>query len=250
MPYQSALKESGYDYKMEYKKTPTNKQKNARARKRNITWYNPPFDLSVKTNIGKKFFKILTESFPEGHTLTQIFNKNTIKLSYSCMPNIKSKIDNHNKKQVENTINEERTCNCREKSNCPLSGKCLEKCLIYQASVTSPNQHTETYIGLTETTFKARFANHKQSFEKESMKSATELSKYIWTLKQKNLPYNIEWKIMGKARAYDNRTKRCNLCTLEKFFIIYNNKMATLNKRSELISTCRHKNKFLLKYIV
>ena len=166
------------------------------------------------------------------------------------MPNIKSKIDNHNKKQIENTITEERTCNCRDKSNCPLSGKCLEKCLIYQASVASPNQHTETYIGLTETTFKTRFANHKQSFEKESMKNATELSKYIWTLKQKNLPYNIEWKIMGKARAYDNRTKRCNLCTLEKFFIIYHNKMATLNKRSELISTCRHKNKFLLKYIV
>ena len=35
--------------------------------------------------------------------------------------------------------------------------------------------------------------------------------------------------------------------TYKKFFIIYHSDLASLNKRSELISTCRHARKFLIK---
>ena len=49
-----------------------------------------------------------------------------------------------------------------------------------------------------------------------------------------------------KARTYSNTTKRCNLCTAEKFWIITADKTNTLNRRSELVSTCRHSRKFLL----
>ena len=37
----------------------------------------------------------------------------------------------------------------------------------------------ETYIGLTETTLKLRYANHTQSFRNSKLRNSTELSKHI-----------------------------------------------------------------------
>ena len=76
----------------------------------------------------------------------------------------------------------------------------------------------------------------------------TELSKYLWELKMKNEEFKVSWKILAKARAYSNLSKRCNLCIEEKYFIITNPQMATLNKRNELVSTCRHRRNYILKY--
>ena len=53
---------------------------------------------SLKTNIGKYFFRLLNKHFPPGHKFLKIFNKSTLKFSYSCMPNLKAKVDGHNKK--------------------------------------------------------------------------------------------------------------------------------------------------------
>ena len=248
-PYQTALQESGHRYQLKYEERSSSTEtdnNNQRKRKRNITWFNPPFDRQVKTNIGKAFFKIVNDCFPNEHILHKIFNRNTLKISYSCMPNIKDHIDAHNKRQMKKEQTQENECNCRRKDNCPVDGKCLQASIVYQASVIASNQTTATYIGLSETSFKTRYNNHKQSFNKENLKNVTELSKHIWKLKQDKIEHRIKWTIVGKARAYNNRTKKCNLCNLEKFFIIYRSEMATLNKKSELVSTCRHKRKFLL----
>ena len=102
--------------------------KNTRTRK--ITWFNPPFSMNVATNIGKNFFSLLNECFPKTSKLHKIINKNTIKLSYSCMANMKQKIDNHNRKIMSNWREREeftRTCNCRDKTLYPLKGKCLQE---------------------------------------------------------------------------------------------------------------------------
>ena len=56
-PYQQAFRESGYDHKSTYNPEPTPKSK--RKRKRDITWYNPPFNSNVKTNLGRKFLLIV-----------------------------------------------------------------------------------------------------------------------------------------------------------------------------------------------
>ena len=52
--YQNILNESGYDYKHFL---PRNKplaiKQTQNRRKRKITWFNPPFSLNVKTQIGK-----------------------------------------------------------------------------------------------------------------------------------------------------------------------------------------------------
>ena len=56
------------------------------------------------------------------------------------------------------------------------------------------------------------------SFKHENKKNDTELSKYLWQLKEKKKDFTITWKILAKARAYTTLTKRCNLCISEKFF--------------------------------
>ena len=138
------------------------------------------------------------------------------------------------------------TCNCRKKDQCPLDNQCLTKGIVYQATVTS-SEGNKSYVGLTDTDFKARFPNHNQSFRFVVHSNQTKLSKYVWRLKNDKVNYSIAWKIFGRARAYSNSTKKCNICTLEKCYIICHPELATLNKRSELASGCRHENKVLLK---
>ena len=42
----------------------------------------------------------------------------------------------------------------------------------------------------------------------------------------------------------DGKPSRCNLCLAEKLCILTADKSVLLNKRSELITKCRHENKF------
>ena len=58
-------------------------------------------------------------------------------------------------------------CTCRNKSECPLDGKCNFKNIVYQATITPEKDGwaEQTYIGLTSNKFKARLANHKASFK-------------------------------------------------------------------------------------
>ena len=134
--YQEALEKSGHNYKLKFQ--PRNEQRKRRSRNRNITWFNPPFDLRVRTNLGRQFLRIVDECFHKGHPLRPIFNRNKLRLSYSCMPNVKSVIDSHNKNLMrEKPPQDERKCNCRKKEECPLQNQCLSKGIIYQATVTA-----------------------------------------------------------------------------------------------------------------
>ena len=124
-------KKSGYNYKLKYKPTPTdnnnqnNKQKN--KRKRNITWFNPPYSKHVASNIGKQFLNLLDTCFPPTNKLHKILNRNTVKISYKCMPNMKQIISNHNKtilNKDNNTESKTNNCNCCIKEACPVNQKC------------------------------------------------------------------------------------------------------------------------------
>ena len=53
--------------------------------------------MNVETNIGKTFLKLVKKHFPRKNSFHKIFNKNTVKISYSCMRNISSIIASHNK---------------------------------------------------------------------------------------------------------------------------------------------------------
>ena len=51
--------------------------------------------------------------------------------------------------------------------------------------------------------------------------NSTELSKYIWQLRDSKKDFNIKCTIICRARPYSNITKRCDLCTTEKLIYIY-----------------------------
>ena len=193
-----ALQKSGYSYTLKF--TPPQQQSpesatNKRKRQRNIIWFNPPFSKNVQTNIGREFLSLIENCFPPNHKLRKLFNKNNLKLSYSCSPNIKQIIDGHNKTILrQNMPLEEKTppkhCNCREPNKCPLNGQCLAKEVVYQATITT-TESTETYVGLTATEFKTRWRNHQMSFKHESKKNDTELSKHLWQLKDQKKDFTI-----------------------------------------------------------
>ena len=118
-----------------------NNKGSKKTRKRRIFWFNPPYDMNVSTKVGRKFFKILDETIPPGHPLHKTFNRHTVKLSYSTMPNMLKKISVHNSRvtakaqaeagQVTSAPDddiykqEEEHCNCNGRMGpCPLDGNC------------------------------------------------------------------------------------------------------------------------------
>ena len=115
---------------------------------------------------------------------------------FHCMSAIKS----HNSQLLKNGTEgeEKRSCNCRKKETCPIEGKCLEEGIIYEATIKS-NSDEKKYVGLTEGSFKRRLYGHRQSFRNNNLRTATELSKHIWDLKDRQEEFEISWKIIDRA---------------------------------------------------
>ena len=205
--------------------------------------------MNVKTNLGKTFFKLLQKHFPPIHPMYTIFNKNKIKISYSCFPNMGSIISLHNK-HILNSNNTEYGCNCNNRDECPLENECLTPRIVYRADVT--NRKTDEhkyYYGISDTPFKERYENHKTSFRHRSHLTASDLSKYYWKLVDKGAVPTIKFSIAKRVKG-NTFINNCNLCLSEKAFIIRNlDDVNMLNKRSEFISKCRHINKRLLNRV-
>ena len=179
-------KKNGYNTHLQFDKTCTDKnnEKN-KTRKRKITWFNPSFNINVATNDAKTFFTLIDKHFPKNKRLSKIFNRNTIKVSYSCLPNVKQTISNNNHRLLQlqgmkESTQDSKLCNCRQKNSCPLDGKGLTKYLLYKATLTeTASNNQETYIGLTEHKFKTKFNLHKSPFKLEHKRTSTTLSKHV-----------------------------------------------------------------------
>ena len=95
-------------------------------------WTKLVFDLILLFILSKIFLEtILISDFivlikrhsnKKNYKFHRIFNKNTIKISYSCLPNMRNIINTHNKKILEAENKTKKTCNCRNKTNCQFSG--------------------------------------------------------------------------------------------------------------------------------
>ena len=68
-----------------------------------------------------------------------------------------------------------------------------------------------------------------------------------WTLKNDNIDLSISWRVLSSSSPYNSSSKRYNLCLKEKFLIICRPDLSSLNKRNELVTSCRHRNKALLR---
>ena len=255
--YDNALRESGFSEQVELLENRKINSKNVRRknRPRNITWFNPPFSQNVATNIGRKFRSLVSKHFPKNSRLHQIFNENTLKVSYSCMPNMAAVIRQHNKATINNVSNpltspgghiaDSKRCNCRTKANCPMDGNCQVQSVVYRATVETADCRKE-YTRLTALTFKEQFNGHQYSMRHRSHRNSTTLLKYVWSLKDKNTDFNMRWSVQRRATAYQNTTRRCNVCLAEKLEIIKADKKRSLNKRTELVSKGRHENRLYL----
>ena len=200
--------------------------------------------MNVATNVECSFLNLTNKYFPLHHKFSKIFNRNNMKISYSCMPNMKSRINMLNKKVTKAKPSAQpRTCNCISKSKCPLNNKCLRN-------------RNKIYCGISEIKFNSRYANLRKSFKNRNYKTDTELSNEIWKLKEQNKNADISWEILEIHQSYNTSTKPCMLCLNKKLAIALHAREALLlifglegnmlNKRTEIISKCRDSVKYNL----
>ena len=244
--YVTALSKSGFHDEMKFAKS---KPKPKRNRKRNIIWFNPPYNEAVENNIGREFSALIDKHFPPLHKYRKIFNRSNLRLSYSCTANVKTIILNHNKKILSKPEAplEESLCNCRRRDECPLDGECLRSAITYKATVdTGAGVQGQKYVGATEPPWKLRHRNHKCSFEKSYRRTESCLSKYVWKLKDEGVDANISWSIDTQSFPYRCGSRKCDLCLTEKLAILRSDPSNTLNTRSEIMNKCRHTRKFKL----
>ena len=173
-----------------------------------------------------------------------------MKISYCCTQNVGNIIKSHNKKLINSSNHHEQPCNCRKKEDCPLEGKCRTENIIYKCIASTSGHPDKVYLGTAEGDFKKRYYNHISSFKNETQMNKTTLAKYGWEQKQRHtITPTLKWYIVKSVPSYSNITKSCMLCLHEKFEILtYPNQDELLNKRSELVSKCRHINKY--KYLL
>ena len=165
---------SGYKENPSYQKDlpPSNK-----VRQRKIIWFNPRYSVNVKTNIGKTFLKLIDKHFPKTNRYHKIFNRNNVKVSYSCLPIFTNMIKAHNNRILSEEKTQDQTkCNCRQKDACPLDRNCLDKELIHQCNLKENN----TNDGVN-------YNKHRNFFKYESKATSTELSKHFWEMKRKGM---------------------------------------------------------------
>ncbi len=130
-----------------------------------------------------------------------------------------------------------------EERRMPIPGKCNQSGVVYQADVHAENKIMK-YYGSTEREFKKRYYAHKSSI-KNKPSNHTTLSSYIWKLKDKNIPFEVKWSIKSRGHA-SSGGRACDLCLTEKLVILTEDQNTMLNKRDELLETCRHRRKHLL----
>ena len=80
--------------------------------------------------------KLIDKHFQNNNILHKIFNRKTLKISYSCTKNIFQIINNYNKEIIKgfhdrtnnnnsyNNNSKQNECNCKTQTNCPMNGLC------------------------------------------------------------------------------------------------------------------------------
>ena len=246
--------DSGHTHKLQYKPTEqcSTKKKN---RKQNVTWFTPLYSANVKSNIGRDFLKLIDTSFPTSNPLHKLFTRQTVKLSYNCMPSMAKAVARHNmqilSKDQRDTV-QQPGCNCQGgPAVCPVQGKCQTKSVVYRATVTDTGSgQVETYTGVTGNTFKERYNGHKSDIRHRKDRHKTCLANPIWDMKDEGRNYEIQWDLVEQAPTFNPTTRKCRVCLKEKNQILYNHIGSTLNKRNEIFNTCRHRTQKLLENVV
>ena len=226
------------------KKAKNENKKN--KRKRNIIYWNPPYNKNLKTNIGKEFLKLIDKHFPTNNELSVAINRHSVKISYSTTKNMNDIMIAHNLKVLKESDGEnvQKECNCR--NTCPVPNECRESNVVYKAEVNG-----SIYVGMTSNEIRNRVRAHRHSFRTETKKRETALSSYIWDRKL-NIDESmnvcepeIKWSICRKCFVYKPGMNDCDLCLTEKLFILKNVLNGRcLNKRGDIGNKCIHRRSY------
>ena len=101
--------------------------------------------------------------------------------------------------------------------------------------------NTSSYKGMTGNSFKTKYCNHIKSSKIRRYKNETELSKYIWTLKEKEVEHTITWEKLRHSNNCQRRFGLCNMCLKEKVEMLLSQvKPPTQLDRRFEVSTYRH----------
>ena len=107
--YNNAFKIVGFNENIQFTSTaPPRRNHNRKA-----IWFSPPYSVNVKTNIGRIFLRLIEKHFPRHDNYCKLFNRNNIKISYSCMPNMTSVIRKHSISLLRDpTPTDMKECSC------------------------------------------------------------------------------------------------------------------------------------------
>ena len=248
--YQQALAASGYNHQLKFQPNIRSINRNKRNRNRKVIWFNPPWSSNVKSNVGALFLRILSECFPKGHVLHKAFNRNNVKVSYRTVDNVQKIVSRHNLRIInsQQPTPPPTTCRCHYPKSplCPIL--CQAKNLVYRCRVTNPsNNNVSTYTGLTSQTLKKRWDKHMSDCRRGC---GTTLASFVGELRDSGVNIDIfahlEWAIKKHAKPFNPVSNQCFLCLYEKYFILWEPHDASLNRRTEIFSVCRHKECWLL----
>ena len=254
--YEQALKNSGFNSTLTYAAPSQLKSsqsaKRNRQRKRNITWFNPPFDKKKSPlTLVDVFSNFLTYiSMLDIHitgfsieilwrchiVVCQTWDQSSVVISIGSWSLRKRLLPHHVPATVINL-----TTALWKDTHCM-----GVQSVLYTATISAPNHTEKYYYCLSEPEFKSRYANHKSFLKYPSKRNTTELSKYYWELHDKGVDkkdIKVDWRIERQAHKYKCGTRRCDLCLTEKLVIALADKSTMLNKRSEIISACPHRTK-------
>ena len=158
--------------------------------------------------------KQIDKQFKLDNILHKIFNRKTLKISYSCTKNIFQIINNHNKGIIQefqdrknnnnNNNSKQNECNCKTRNNCSMNGLCNLNNVVYQGIIYPKENIMEKKKFISE--FPQRYGKLDTRITNilspmNIWKTQTALSKHFWSLKNKGLTAEIQWSILKKSNT-------------------------------------------------
>ena len=124
-PYTEALEKNGYNPTLQFYMMYTKKRKRESGKLPGSPPPPPPphfpFNINVLTDVAITFLIFIDEHFRKDKKSSKIFNRNTIKVSYNCLPNVKQTIFNNKHSllqlhRIKESTQDSKLCNCRQKA--------------------------------------------------------------------------------------------------------------------------------------
>ena len=154
---------------------------------------------------------LLDQHFPKSNKLHAVFNRNTVKVRYSCTQNMSSMIKSRNKKVINKDIKELKSCNCSLKSKCPLTCQCQVTDIYINALYYHQTNQIKCISELLRVISKSHFIIIGSRLTAKVVQTIPHFQNIF-----PNLNLTLVGSIAKKVPTYSNISKKCLLCLHEK----------------------------------